>query len=391
MTVLVTQAAVHGTGNAPSADDDLTAYAHLHNGGESTARVSVVFSIDSQAYEATEHEIPPGGEEWASREVGRLGEGGHELSVTADVDDGSSNSQSQNGISFMVSAGAPPADPTASLTEMVVRAHSNVQHQPGHAWEGEHLGVWLMLTNTGIVETTATVAIDNGAGVSVPQQVHLAPGAQTWVQQAFDPLPAGNYTVTASASAEGHDSSILLGHATATLTVALAAADFRTCNVQLTVHNYLGNPMSGRMVLFQFIGMDGNQSGGGEGTLTSGGTVTQPQLPIPTRGTLRVIAVSTGEADVPVDSTGRYHLADGQTELGFTVVQDHVDQTIKSRDLNGVRNQLSSEAHAGLEFEVLSVGGSVASEAEQSRQHETEVDWTVRVARQTFTITPDAG
>jgi hypothetical protein len=99
------------------------------------------------------------------------------------------------------------------------------------------------------------------------------------------------------------------------------------------------------------------------------------------------MAVSTEQPDEPIEHTKTYHLADGQTALVATADQDAGDATIKAKTLQGVKDKLSSEVSAGVEIEVLSVGGKVAGEHEESREYETEVEWHVRYGLPSFTVT----
>ena len=104
---------------------------------------------------------------------------------------------------------------------------------------------------------------------------------------------------------------------------------------------------------------------------------------------MRVMAVSTGEADELIEGSTRYRIKDGEDALGFTVSQAHEDATITARSMAAVREQLSTEVSAGLEIEVLSIGGSVATESEQTREFETSVEWKVRYGRNTFEFQGD--
>jgi hypothetical protein len=207
------------------------------------------------------------------------------------------------------------------------------------------------------------------------------------VQQDFEPLAAGTHTFTAQATTETDTQSVLLGHTQGTLTVAAPNANYGHCNVQFTLHDFRGHPMSGRAVFVQFLGMDGSVADGAEtvqGTATTAGILTLANVMMPQRGSLRVMAVSTGQADEPIEGTHPYHLAEGQTDLQLTAEQDYTDVKVTATDIRGVREQLSTEASAGLEIEVLSIGGKVATEQEQSRQHSEAVEWVVRVGRSSF-------
>lgn len=390
MSVTISQVSVHGADAAPSAGEDLTAYAELTNAGGDTARVEVTFTVDAQTVGTQQAELMAGASQWVQVHLGQLASGGHDLNVVGAVDDGVSSSQAEGGTTFHV---AEPAAPHATIGTPQIRPHSNVEHHAGTAWTGERIGVWVEITNSGTAHMTAAVWISEDGGQSGQHQVTLGPGESQWVQQDFEPLAAGQHTVTATASTETANQSIVLGHSQAVVVVSEPTGSYRRCNVQLTVHDFRGKPMVGRSVFVQFLGMDNSVADGAEtvqGAITSSGVLTQAGVMVPDRGSMHVMAVSNGQPDEPVESTVRYHLAAGQTDIGYTVVQDHTDQKIKARSLAGVKDKLTAEGHAGLEIEVLSIGGSVGTESETSREFETEVEWEVRVGRPSFTFTADA-
>ena len=197
----------------------------------------------------------------------------------------------------------------------------------------------------------------------------------------------GSHTFEVWASMETDNQSVVVGSDTATLNVVAANASFQPIDVQLTLHDFRGRPLEGRAIFVQFLGQEGDRAGGAEtveGTMASRGVWTSPNASIPPRGSMTVMAVSIGgaeEASEPIEGSVRYHIADGATALGFTVRQAFEERTITARSLRAVREQLSAEMNAGLEIEVISIGGSVATESEESREFETSVEWKVRYGR----------
>lgn len=392
MTVTIAQVSVQGAGGEPAADEELTAYAELTNDGDQSARVDLTFSVDHQQLGTAQADIPPGGSQWANAAIGQLTAGGHELQVTGAVDDGNSSSQVDNGLSFHLAAPTPAATPTptATIGEIHIRPHSNVEHPAGQAWPDEPINVAVSITNTGTDTLHATVWISSDSGADATEQVTVAPGEQQWVQHDFEAIPVGTHTFTAQATTETDTQSVVLGHAQGTLTVSADSANYRHGNVQLTLRDFRGQPMSGRAVFVQFFGMDGSVADGAEtvqGTATTSGVLTLPNVNMPVRGNMRVMAVSTGEADQPVENVTPYHLGDGQTDLQMVADQEHADVQVTATDMRGVREQVSAEMGASVEFEVITIDGKVATQSEQSEQRSTAVQWTVRVGRPTFTFT----
>jgi len=387
MTITITQLSVHGAGGEPAAGEELTAYAELTNDADHSARVEVTVAVDHQDIGTSHAEVAACGSEWVHVALGHLTSGGHDLAVRGAVDDGMSSAEVHNGSSFHVAA---PAAPTATLGPLTIRAHSNVEHPAGQAWTGERIGVWVEITNTGSRQLHTSVSVTNDSGQGGSHEVTLEPNQQQWVQQDFDALAAGTHTFTAQAAAETENQSVILAHAQGTLTVTAATAGYAHCNVQLALRDFQGRPMGGRAAFVQFLGMDGTVADGAEtvqGTATTGGVLTLPQVMMSPRGSMRVMAVSTGEADQPVEGVVPYHLAEHQTDLQYTAEQEHADLRVTATDMQGVRSQLSSEVSAGVQIEVLSIGGKVATEDERSRQHTEAVEWVVRIGRPSFTFT----
>jgi hypothetical protein len=387
MTITITQLSVHGANGAPAAGEDLTAYAELTNDAAEPAAVEVTVAIDNQDMGTSHAQVPAVGSEWVQVPLGHLSSGGHDIALRGAVDDGTSSSEVHDGNSFQVAA--PPA-PTATLGELTIRAHSNVEHPVGQAWTDERIGVWVEITNTGSAQLHTSVSITNDSGHGGSHDVTLAPNQQQWLQQDFDALVVGTHTFTAQATAETENQSAILAHTQGTLTVTAANAGYAHCNVQLALRDFQGRPMGGRAAFVQFLGMDGTVADGAEtvqGTATTGGVLTLPQVMMSPRGSMRVTAVSTGEAEQLVEGVVPYHLAEHQTDLQFTAEQDHADVRVTATDMQGVRNQLSSEVSAGVEIEVISIGGKVATADETSRQHSEAVEWVVRIGRPSFTFT----
>jgi hypothetical protein len=391
MTITIAQVSVHGANGEPAANEDLTVYAELTNDADQAARVELTFNVDHQPVGTAHAEVPACGSQWASAAIGHVAAGGHDLQVVGAVEDGNSSSQVDNGLSFQVAAAAAPATPTptAAVGEIHIRPHSNVEHPAGQAWPDERVNVAVSLTNTGTEPLHATVYISSDSGANGTEQVTLAAGEQQWVQHDFDPLPVGAHTFTAQATTETDSQSVVLGHGQGTLTVVAANAGYHRSNVQLTLRDFRGQPMSGRAVFVQFLGMDGSVADGAEtvqGTATTSGVLTLPNINMPPRGSMRVMAVSTGQADQPIEGVVPYHIADGQNDLQYTADQDHSDIQVTATDMQGVRDQVSAEMGASVELEVLTIDGKAATEHERSAEHSTAVQWTVRVGRPTFTF-----
>jgi hypothetical protein len=381
MAVLVNNISVSAAGGGARTGEELTAYAELANDGGDTAEVQVDFLVDGQHRGTAGGHITAGGSQWFSVGIGQLSAGGHEIEANAAVEADQQSTQVTNGMSFTVEGAAAPEQPNVTVGELQLQAHSNVEHGHNQAWEGERIRASVQLTNRGGHRIDAAVWLSDGAGHDANLTAAIEPGASEWVSHDFDALAAGQHTFQAHASTETDTQSVVLGSSQATLTVTAASSNFRRVNFQLGVNNFRGRPMAGRMIFVQFLGTDGSVADGAEtvsGAVPTAGILTQPNISIPSRGQVRVMAVSTGGADEPIESNHPYHLADGQTELGLTANQRSDTATYHARSLQGVRDQLSASGHAGIEIEVLSIGGEVGTEHEESREFETSVDWNVR-------------
>lgn len=393
MPVTINEVSIQSADGTIDSGESLTAYAQLANGGDTDANVTVTFNIDGSVRgDAATIQLTPGDVQWVQSVVGEIDAGGHDLEVSAAIDDGMSSSHASNGLSFAVAASVPQI-PHVELGQFVVRAHSNVEHDAGEAWVGEPIGMWVEVSNRSDVAADVEVSFNVDGGEWVTQTVSLAPGDSRWIQQDADAQAEGVHTFQVWASMDAADQSVLVGNDTATLTVAAANDGWRPIDVQLTLHDFRGQPMSGRAIFVQFIGQDGDNAGGAEtveGTATSGGVWTGADIAVPPRGTMRVMAVSTGEAAELIEGSTRYRIPDTDDALGFTVQQAFEEATFTARSMAAVRQQLSTEVSAGLEIEVLSIGGSVATEDEVSREYESSVEWKVRYGRNTFLFEGDA-
>lgn len=387
MSVTITQLSVHGADGVPAADEELTAYAELSNDADQTAQVELTFAVDSQDVGTVHAELVAGSSQWAQLPIGQLTAGAHDLHARGAVDDGMSSSETDNGISFEVAA---PAPPTATIGGLQIQPHSNVDHPAGEAWTDERIGVRAEITNTGQARLHATVWLSDETGQYGSQEVTLGPGEQQSVHHDFDPLPVGTHTFTVQATTETHNQSVLLGHVQGTLAVSAPTGNYRHCNVQLALRDFRGQPMSGRAVFVQFLAMDGSVAEGAETvehTTTTSGVLTLPNTMMPARGSMRVMAVSTGQPDAWIEGIVPYHVPDGQTDLQYVAEQFGSEAHVTATDIKGVREQLSAEFGAGVDIEVIKINGKVAATEEVSHQYSTAVSWDVRVGRQSFTFT----
>jgi hypothetical protein len=387
MSVDIATISVQGASGRAEESEDLAGYAHLANHGSARVSLTVQFHIDNREAGQTTGDLEPGAENWFSAPVGHLAAGGHDLKVLVGIDDGQSSSQADNGISFTVEAMAAPA-PSVDLPEIHLQPHTNVEHPAGHAWSNEQVRVSVLVHNKGMQVLDTAIAVDIG-GRYLTHNLQLAAGAQEWVSDDVGPFQVGDHVITATASTETVGESVLLATKTATLTVSEPTAGWQPKNVQVVLHDFRGRPLSGRAVFLEFYGMDGAQAGGAEtvqGTTTTGGVLTRPGITIPPRGTIHIMAVSTGQADEPIENTAPYHLADGEADLSVTADQESKEAKITAKSIQGVKDKLSGEMSAGLEIEVLSIGGKVGSEHEESQEFETEVEWEVRYGRPSFKI-----
>jgi hypothetical protein len=386
VAVRIETASVHGPTGEAEEDEDLSASAQLVNDGSEPVSLDLSFRIDGSEVGRTAGALDPGASASFSLPAGRLTAGGHDLTVVVGVDDGSSSSQVEQGVSFTI---APPPPPTVEIGPVHLQPHTNVEHEAGHAWSDEKVGVSVHVHNTGQRPVQAVVVLNLG-GHSESHDVHLGPGEDKTVSSDAGPFPAGEHTISASVSTETSSQSVLLGESSATLSVQEPTGGWHPVNVQIILHDFRQRPLEGRAIFVEFTGMDAHKAGGAEtvdGTTSSGGILTRPGITIPPKGALKIIAVSTGAADEPIENTIPYHLADGQTDLSITANQESAKAKVTAKSVEGVKDKLSAEMHAGLEIEVVSVDGKVGSEHEESHEFEHEVEWEVLYGRPSFQIT----
>jgi hypothetical protein len=150
MSVTINQVSIQSDTGTIEAGESLTAWAELNNDGDTQARATVTFTIDSSTRGDATIDLSPNDTQWVQAVVGELSAGGHELEATAAIDDGMSSSQASNGISFNVGAGAGGGgthQPQVEIGQLAVRPHTNVEHEDGTAWTGESIGMWVKFRN----------------------------------------------------------------------------------------------------------------------------------------------------------------------------------------------------------------------------------------------------
>ena len=395
MPVTINQVSIQSDNGTLESGEALTAWAELANTGNTEAHATVTFTIDGTARGDTTIDLSPNDTQWVQVAVGEVAAGGHDLGASAAVDDGMSSSMANNGISFTVDA-AQARQPQVEIGQLMVRPHTNVEHADGTAWTGDTIGMWVQVRNGDDSPADVVVSFRVDGGEWESETVSVTAGGEVWAQHDAPAQSVGSHTFEVWASMDTENQSLVVGSDTASLNVVEGNASFQPIDVQLTLHDFRGRPLEGRAIFTRFHGQEGGIAGGAEtveGAMTSSGVWTSPNASIPPQGTMTVMAVSVGgaeEASEPIEGSVRYRIQEGQTALGFTVKQGFRESTVTARSLRGVREQLSTELNAGIEIEVISIGGSAATESEETREFETSVEWKVRFGTTSFEFEGDA-
>lgn len=397
---------IAGHGNAePQGGEELFVSAELVNDGDDDlGEVTVVLSCGDHTHQEAAH-VGPHGRHTFAGSVGVVAAGGYDLSAVAYAElEDSSGEIARTGVSQLIHAPeqhhdpqphpeeAPyAAAPSGRIHAIAVQPHSNVEHAAGTAWSNEPLRISVQVENDG------TTAVHDGqvtvqAGTQTLQvAANPAPGTADWYAVEATALEAGNHEIQAWWTGEANDQSHNLAHHTEPLTVTdPPSTGWIQGNVQFRVIDFMGRPLRGYRLFTQFKGMDGQDAYGGEQVEASrmeGGVQTCAGIRFPSEGTLSVMFVSEDEPGPVLEGLRGYQLAEGTTNVSFDVLQGHEELTLSATDANGVADQLSAKISGGLKFEVVSVGGEVATSETRSRTYTQAVSWKVRVATEALTIT----
>jgi len=367
-----------------------TIWAQITNQHMEQLTVHSNFDMGAAGGGSTEVPLGPGESQWIHWTSQPLTSGGYESSLVIGGElENSSEQFDQTGMSFEVHE--PEEVVPAAEVSLVLQPHTNMDHDEGTALADEAIAASAQVRNTGNTRATMMLTIWSSAGHQQNIEVTLDPGADEWHTLEIPALGVGSFEVHAAATWTGADANHELARATRQLVTKELAKDWIEGSVQIVISGYDGHPLRGYRVFTKFTGFDKEVAFGGEfveASESDNGLVTLTGIKIPKRGTIHVMAVSEGEPKPMLEGQLLYpRLADGDTTPGFHAQQDVNHVTIQARNQAEFSEKLSMEVEAGLEIEILSIGGSEATEHARSRTYSEAVAWQVRVGRSNLKIT----
>ena len=163
----------------------------------------------------------------------------------------------------------------------------------------------------------------------------------------------------------------------------LAKAGWRQADVTVTLKNFLGQPMRGHRAIAEFRAP--GVAAVYQAAEVSGGAVIWSKVWLKPQGTVRVLAVSTGAPGVAPEGVEQYTLpASGPLKL--EAVQDGNEVTVSAETSQEAAEKVGVTGKAGVNFEVVELGGEVSSESERKKGSSRSVSWKVILPTSTFKL-----
>ncbi len=163
----------------------------------------------------------------------------------------------------------------------------------------------------------------------------------------------------------------------------IRGAGWRQGSFTFTVLDYRGEPMIGHRLFVQFRSTVGEPQ-----TLAAdiqGGSAIFSNVWVRPQGTMYARAVSTGTPTESPAGTVHYTLP-ANAQMRFQATQAHRDVEITATNGAEAARQAGASGTAGVNFEVLEVGGTVSSEERRTRSASESKRYTVRFPTAELTI-----
>lgn len=254
------------------------------------------------------------------------------------------------------------------------------------------------------------------------EQVHdLSPGASQWVQWRHNPLHEGEHSIYIAFDPTDrvHESDeadntytypfhVEAGHASChTVTMeaetvtghvdphGAAQHGWHQIDVSFVIKDPKGAPIRGYRFFSQFFGQEGQETEGGQhvsdSAMNAAGILTRPNVWLQNEGTVRLMGVADmdgGGTPGPVlEGVARYHLANGATSLGFDVQQGSEVVTVTASNQHEASEKVTAEGHAGIQIEILELGGSVGTEHGTTHTEGRQLQYQVTLGTSALNLT----
>ncbi len=158
---------------------------------------------------------------------------------------------------------------------------------------------------------------------------------------------------------------------------------WRQRNVSVVVHDFLGTPMMGHQLYAEFRSGQTQNTNGGP---VRGGVVNFPSMWLMPSGAVRFIAVRVGIASVSPSGVQHYNLP-RRGALRFHLKQQKREVTVTATSSREAAQQVGAQGRAGIDFSVISLGGSVSSSDTRTEGRQIALQWKLVLPLDSFEIT----
>ena len=162
----------------------------------------------------------------------------------------------------------------------------------------------------------------------------------------------------------------------------LRKAGWQQRDVIMVIKDFKGEPLRGHRVFAEFKGPNGTLT---EAADVQGGSVIWSNIWLKPEGTVRIMAVSTGQAALAPEGVALYKLPD-KGPVKFDVEQQKTEVTVTAKTSEEAASKAGAKGTAGIEFEVIKLGGEVSSEESKTKGTSLETSWKVILPTSTLVV-----
>ena len=245
----------------------------------------------------------------------------------------------------------------------------------------------------------------------------LSPGESQWVQYRHDAVEHGHHEIYVEfdsreriRESDENDNNALqsffvAGPESAGHTITFeaeevigspdwAANGWAQIDVTYIVRDPRGRPIRGFNFFSRYLGPENEESYGGEDAgdseLDAAGIMRCPNVWLKSEGSLNLMAVPTAggphEGGPMLEGSTSYRLAPNATTMTFDVSQGQFKVEVYANSREEASRKVAAEGHAGIEIEILSLGGSVTEEEGTSHSRERGMKWEVVLGTTALTL-----
>jgi hypothetical protein len=167
------------------------------------------------------------------------------------------------------------------------------------------------------------------------------------------------------------------------ITADMAKYGMKKIKVQFLVTNWDDEPMQGFEAFVEF-------KAPGSPTVTlkqpiSGGVVSFNDVSLPPSGTVRLMAVSTHGAALVPQAVTSYDLPHAAI-MKFQAKQNAMELKKAAKSLKEATQKAGVKGTVGVDYKIVKVGGEVSGEVGDRQSFEEDVEFVIKVAKDTFTM-----